>query len=299
MDKALEGSTPDITRTADAGRFRVKAQCRRIGLALTLGVLAFAIAGCNRGPETAGNQDAAAVAQLAPVATDDIAKTPALLNIAMSAGKSLYDANCGSCHGADLKGLPGQHTPDLTDNEWIYIGDDVDSGGIVHKASDVEKTILFGIRAIPKVTNLGSQQENDEKNFPNKNLAVMPAMGSPEYGLTDAEIAESTEYVLQLGGQDHNAAMAERGKALFAEKGSCYDCHDPEGIGDPSIGSTNLTKPGLYLYGSTREAILESIKAGRSGVSPSFQGKLSPEEIKAIAVYVFSKGGPGGVAPGP
>jgi cytochrome c oxidase cbb3-type subunit III len=258
---------------------------------LVIAVVAALLSACGRGQESAAN--GGAVAPLASVATNDVAKNPELLNVAMTGGKALYEANCSACHGADLKGSPDKHVPDLTDNEWLYIGDDTDTGGTVHTAADVEKTVLLGIRAMPKVTNLGTQQANDAKNFEIKNLAVMPAMASPEYGLSDMEIADVAEYVLRLSGQEHNDAMAMRGKAIFDEKGSCYDCHDPEGVGDPSIGSTNLTKPSLYLYGSTREAIFASLKEGRAGVMPSFQGKLRPEEVKAIAVYVFSQGGPG------
>jgi cbb3-type cytochrome c oxidase subunit III len=266
-------------------------------VALAIVVLSAALSACNQASDTTakrGSNGAPTLAQLASVATNDIAKNPQLLNIAMTDGKALYDTHCSSCHGTDLKGLPDKHTPDLTDNDWMYVGDDPDTGGAVHTAADVEKTILLGIRAMPRFTNLGSQQENDAKNMPNKNLADMPAFSPKgEFPLSDREVADVTEYVLQLGGQNHNAQMANRGKVIFGDKGSCYDCHEPEGTGDPAIGSTDLTKASLYLYGSTREAILSSLKSGRSGLSPAFQGALKPEEVKAIAVYVFSQGGPG------
>ena len=303
MKSARRFTVPVCTFAPQRWQRPVRTSRRQTKVVLAIGVLAAVLSACNRAPDTTANQapyDATALTQLAPVATNDIAKNPELLSIAMNAGKSLYDANCSACHGADLKGLPDQHTPDLTDNEWIYIGDDPDSGGIVHTASDVEKTILLGIRAVARVTNLGSQQENDAKNMPNKTLADMPAMGPQgEYALTEAEMADAAEYVLRLTSQDHNAQMADRGKAIFEDKGSCYDCHDQEGTGDQAIGSTNLTKPLLYLYGSSREAILTSIKDGRSGVMPAFQGKLKSEEIKALAVYVFSEGGPGSITPTP
>src|SRR5215831_15475307 len=85
------------------------------------------LSGCNRSSDTAGSD--AGVTKLASVATNDIAKNPDMQSIAMTGGKALYAANCSSCHGADLKGAPDAHTPDLTDNEWLYIGDDPDSGG--------------------------------------------------------------------------------------------------------------------------------------------------------------------------
>lgn len=270
-------------------RFGRRTADKSIALAGTIGLGVFLLSSCNRAP-----YPQAELARLAPVATDDIAKDPALLQIAMTQGEGLYGAQCASCHGADLKGLPDRHASDLTDNEWLYGGDDLDTGGIVHKASDVEKTILLGIRSKPRVKNLPTQQENDAQNAPIKNLTEMPPMGPGlEYNLTEDEIADVTEYVLQLGGQAHDAEKAKRGQAVFEDKGSCYDCHGKEGTGDQALGSTNLTKPQLYLYGSSREAILASIKEGRAGASPAFEGKLKPEEVKAIAVYVFSKGGPG------
>jgi cytochrome c oxidase cbb3-type subunit 3 len=56
-----------------------------------------------------------------------------------------------------------------------------------------------------------------------------------------------------------------------------------------TIGSTNLTQKELYLYGSDRASILESINKGRHGVMPAFEGKLSSAEIKAVSVFVFSR----------
>jgi cytochrome c oxidase cbb3-type subunit 3 len=270
----------------------------RILVPIALAGAALLLAACNRQEEAAADP-AARLAQLAPVATNDIAITPELNNIAMEEGRRLYEAHCASCHGPDLKGLPDRHTPDLTDNEWMFAGDDIDTGGMVHSAADIEKTIRNGIRARPQVTNL-SQRENDAANIGNKNLAVMPAMGAPgPYGLTPEEMADVTEFTLRLGGQEHDMAMAARGEALFADKGGCYDCHSADGTGDMALGSTNLTKPETYLFGSDRGAILASLVQGRTGVSPAFEGQLSPEEIKAVAVYVFSQGGPGAIPPPP
>jgi mono/diheme cytochrome c family protein len=45
----------------------------------------------------------------------------------------------------------------------------------------------------------------------------------------------------------------------------------------------------LYLYGSDRASILESIVKGRHGTMPAFDDKLKPEELKAVSVFVFSR----------
>ena len=111
--------------------------------------------------------------------------------------------------------------------------------------------------------------------------------------LTPEEVEDVTEYVLQISGQDTDATRAARGDALFHDgaKGNCFDCHGADGTGSDPIGSTNLTQTRLYLYGSDRASILQSINQGRRGVMPAFDRKLKPEEIKAVSVYVLSRAG--------
>lgn len=111
--------------------------------------------------------------------------------------------------------------------------------------------------------------------------------------LTPQEIDDVVEYVLQISGQEADGVKAARGDRLFhdGDKGNCNDCHEEDGTGNPPLGSTNLTRKNLYLYGSDRAAILESINRGRHGVMPAFEGKLKPEELRAVSVYVFSRAG--------
>src|SRR5262245_52101526 len=69
--------------------------------------------------------------EVAAVATNDIVKSLRLNRTAMVLGRNIYDKSCASCHGGDLKGLADQHTPDLTDSEWRFSGDDFQSGGAI------------------------------------------------------------------------------------------------------------------------------------------------------------------------
>jgi cytochrome c oxidase cbb3-type subunit III len=227
--------------------------------------------------------------ELASIAVNDIVKSIRLNATAMTLGKAVYEKNCAGCHGADLKGVPSQHTPDLTDAEWRFSGDDLPSGGSVKFPSDVEWTVRYGIRSDhPNARGLEAdmlaydpqyRNEEDTKDF-----------GSGRF-LSDEEIADVVEYVLQISGQQADAAKAARGDVLFQDgsKGNCYDCHREDATGNDAIGSTNLTQKKLYLYGSDRASILESINRGRHGVMPAFDGTLKPEEIKAVSVYVFSR----------
>ena len=226
-------------------------------------------------------------AELASVATNDIMKSLRLSSTAKTLGREVYDRACASCHGADLKGGTAQGTPDLTDPLWRFAGDDAATGGGTIYPSDIEWTVRYGIR---------SGHENARGNEVSM-VAFDPQYRHPNdtqnYGagrfLTDGEIDDVVEYVLKISRQQADEAKAARGETLFHDgtKGNCNDCHEDGGVGNLALGSTNLTEPRLYLYGSDRAAILESIVRGRRGTMPGFEGQLSPEEIKAVAVYLY------------
>jgi cytochrome c oxidase cbb3-type subunit 3 len=289
------------------------ARGRRIALLLTT-LAAWGLAGCNRSAESAAVPAASAPAPatpstiatlpppedgygnyyarpeaLAAIATNDIAKSMRANATALRLGEAVYAKNCAACHGADLKGVPGQHAPDLTDAAWKFAGDDLESGGATHYPADVEWTVRYGIRSGHPDT-LGV-----EADMP----ALDPDYRSPEdtkeYGstrfLSNEEIGDVVEYVLKISGQENDAARAARGDVLFHDglKGNCNDCHTDEGTGNLAIGSADLTRKELFLYGSDRASILESVTRGRRGTMPAFEGALGDAEIKAVAVFVFSR----------
>lgn len=256
----------------------------RIAALVGATALAACIAGCNQQPQSTATT-AAPAPTMGSVATNDIAKTPELQQAAMTMGKDIYDKNCSACHGADLKGSADHHTPDLTDDYWMFAGDDVNSGGNIMFPSDVERTVLYGIRSDHAKT---------------RNDADMPGLGAQARNILNAqEIADVTEYVLKLSGQTANEQAVTRADKLWNDKGSCYDCHDPDGIGNGGIGGTDLTKKEHFLYGADKQSITETITSGRHGISPAFEGKLSTEEIKAVSVYVFAQAKPSAPLPTP
>jgi cytochrome c oxidase cbb3-type subunit 3 len=259
-----------------------------------------ALAACDQAPVTAQAQDGPAAveeeeygeflarpAELASAPTNDIMKSLRLSSSAKITGQQVYNRVCASCHGADLKGSREQGTPDLTDTYWKFAGDDAATGGGTIYPSDVEWTVRYGIR---------SGHENARGREVSM-VAFDPQYRHPDdtqnYGagrfLTDEEIDDVVEYVLKISGQQADEAKATRGEMLFHDgtKGNCNDCHEDGGIGNLALGSTDLTQPIRYLYGSDRAAILESIVRGRRGTMPAFEGQLRPEEIKAVSIYLY------------
>jgi cytochrome c oxidase cbb3-type subunit 3 len=212
----------------------------------------------------------AALARRAPLDANGIWANPALREQAVRAGAPVFARACAGCHGADGRGALGGHAPDLTDDRWLYGGEDIDT--FIMRASDIERTVLHGIRA----------DDAEGRNWPE-----MPARGVG-HSLEPDEISAVTEYVLKLAGKAHDPAQIAAGKEAFEGEGGCYDCHTLQGWGDTATGAADLTRPQTWLYGSDRAAIAQSVTEGRKGVSPAFAGKLTPAEVRAVSVYVLS-----------
>lgn len=262
--------------------------------AVLAGVLAAAVAATAVAQPAPGEPDEeygeflARPDDLAAVSVNDIVKSLRMNAGAMALGRKVYAANCASCHGSDLKGIAAAHTPDLTDGEWRFSGDDLATGGNVKLPSDVEWTVRYGIRSEhPNARGVEADMLAFDPKF--RTADDIKEFGSGAF-LTPAEIEDVVEYVLRISGQPADAARAARGDALFHDgsKGNCFDCHNGDGTGSDPIGSTNLTRPELYLWGAERAAIRESVVKGRRGVMPAFEATLKPEEIKAVSVFVFS-----------
>lgn len=197
--------------------------------------------------------------KLAATALDHVRDDPDLLRFAMAAGAAAFQANCAPCHGRGAQGFSGY--PNLNDDDWLW-------GGTLEA---IHKTINAGIRSDQKDTR----------------TSQMPRYGLEKL-LEDAQIGDAAEYVLSLGGRSTDAAAAGRGQTLFAEQ--CSACHGADGRGNQELGAPNLADA-IWLYGSSKAAILESVRTGRGGVMPAWTGRLDPVTIKSLAVYVHSLGG--------
>jgi len=129
----------------------------------------------------------------------------------------------------------------------------------------------------------GGAPEQIKASIMNGRTANMPARGG--LPLTDDEVDNVAEYVMSLAGRDVDQTTSDLGKQVFGK--ICLACHLPTGTGNQALGAANLTDS-TWLYGSSRSAIVESIKNGRTGVMPAHGEFLGEDKVHLLSAYVYS-----------
>lgn len=193
---------------------------------------------------------------------DQVQANQDLMNYAIPAGAAVFRTYCAQCHQSEGAGLPGKGYPTLKDDDWLW-------GGTL---DDIHYTVTHGIR---------------NATDPDARYSQMPSFGKDE--LLDAtQIGDVVQYVLQISGQEHDAAKATAGATVFAE--NCVACHGEEGKGDRAQGAPNLTDA-IWLYGGDQAALTNTVTNAHFGVMPAWGGRLPEDQIRAVALYVHSLGG--------
>ncbi len=194
---------------------------------------------------------------------EQISKDPQLYSFVQSAGKPLFADNCAPCHQSGGGGKIGYY-PNLTDDDWIY-------GGGYDK---IQETITHGRHG------------------------YMPPFAE---ALAPEQIDYLANYVLSLSGNKVDPAKAAKGDELFhADTAACFYCHGTDAKGRQDIGSANLTDKiwrfvdvsGTPDTAGKIAAVSQIINGGLNrSVMPLWEGRLTPEQIKLLAVYVHELGG--------
>jgi cytochrome c oxidase cbb3-type subunit 3 len=208
----------------------------------------------------AANAEIKAALVAAPLPS--IPNDPTLMAYAEPAGASVFRTYCAQCHGSGAAGVEGKGYPSLLDDDWLW-------GGTIE---DIHLTLTHGIR---------------NTTDPDARYSQMPRFGVDQL-LEMPQIDAVVEHVLAISGQEHDATLATEGATVFAE--NCAACHGEAGQGDRAQGAPVLTDA-IWLYGGSREKIKETVVNARFGVMPAWAGRLSEDEIRAVAAYVHSRGG--------
>ncbi len=114
---------------------------------------------------------------------------------------------------------------------------------------------------------------------------VMPPWAS----LGEDNVRNLAQYVLSLSGSPHDAVKAAAAAPLFS---TCAACHGAEGKGNPALGAPNLTD-NIWLYGGTVGDIERTIGGGRQGHMPAWNPRLSDDDTRVLAAYVYHLAHPG------
>ena len=192
---------------------------------------------------------------------EDLAKDPD----ALTTGRRIFLQNCAVCHATDAGGTPGNY-PNLTDKDWIWGG----------APDNIINTITNGhTGAMPAGGAL---------------IAVAP--GQAPSAEDQEKLEDVSNYILSLGGYEHDKTLAEKGKELYST--SCVACHGPDGKGNPVIGGINLADQ-TWLYADDPEDtaalkafIQQQIQKPRNNVMPAWKDILGEAKIKVVAAYVYS-----------
>lgn len=211
--------------------------------------------------------------QIADMSAAEVLEDPGLTQYTLASAKVLFGDYCAACHGSGGQGNPGY--PVLADDDWLY-------GGSLAK---IKESITNGRKG---------------------------AMTAHKDILTEGEVDALAQFSVELA---NGGEGSEQGWKLFNEKG-CTACHGAEADGVlaelpdgsiVSVGAANLTdsiwrfRPGGYesakhtiLYGVNQAGVEQT----RDAVMPAFgdaagslDGKLEPDQIKKLTVYVHSLGG--------
>lgn len=183
---------------------------------------------------------------------------PALMQKVRETGRTLFDDNCAVCHGVAATGGPG--FPSLAAKAWLW-------GGNPETIAD---TIRIGINSTD----------------PDTRVSQMLAFGK-EGVLNRQQIGDVVAYVQSLSHGGGDTEQIKAGQQVFAE--NCVACHGEDGKGKQDVGAPNLTDE-HWIYGGDTQSIYTSVYSGRQGHMPNWGNRLSPLDIKILALYVSSLG---------
>jgi cytochrome c oxidase cbb3-type subunit 3 len=188
-----------------------------------------------------------------------IQSDPDLMHIVRENGRTLFGDNCAACHGANAKGNKG--FPNIAQAPMLW-GDDPET---------VLQTVAVGINGTD----------------PNTRVSQMLAFGR-QGTLTLDQVSLLAGFVKSLSDPaavtDKNKEDIVKGKDLFAT--NCVACHGNDAKGLVESGAPNLTDD-YWIYGGSRDDIYQTIFSGRQGHMPSWGARLTPAQIKIIALYIL------------
>ena len=145
----------------------------------------------------------------------------------------------------------------------------------------------------------GRQGRGQANMFPDLTDGVWQWGGADEEvhrSVREGRTAQMPSQLAALGGMQAAEAMADyvaaglqnseaHQKAAAQFAAVCATCHGADGRGNATLGAPDLTDD-VWLYGNSREQILESFVAGRQGEMPAQKTRMDPARIRLLAAWI-------------
>jgi mono/diheme cytochrome c family protein len=196
----------------------------------------------------------------------------------LSNGKALFTQECGTCHILGRAGTQGRTGPDLDAAFRTALADGMDREtveGIVHK----------------QILNPRMNSAMPAKIFTGEDAKDVAAY----VGFAAARTGEDEGALAQAG-----LAGARTGEQIFTAAG-CAGCHtlakaNANGTIGPSLD--DLAQAAGQQEGSPEDYVRESLidpdavtaEGFQSGVMPSYEGRLSDQQLQALVEYLLEGG---------
>jgi mono/diheme cytochrome c family protein len=171
-------------------------------------------------------------------------------------GKTLYEDQCGSCHGATGKGN-GSQSNSLSNPPTILAD--------TNKAFSTSLVTWYDTITHHSTTN------------------SMPAFSSV---LDDRSRWDISAYLYMM-----NTSLGELqlGKEIYTD--TCLDCHGETGKGNGASSQGLTLQPPDFTFESilpprSDQDLYQIVSQGTAGVMPAYSNKLSDDEMKAVVAYI-------------
>jgi cbb3-type cytochrome c oxidase subunit III len=193
----------------------------------------------------------------------------------LSNGKAQFVQQCGSCHILERAGTQGTQGPSL------------DAAFQAALADGIDRDTVHGV--------VEDQIANPRK------ASVMPA--NLVTGDDARDVAAYVAYAVSRPGEDEGAlaeaglAEARGGEQIFTAAG-CGGCHTfgpagTQGTIGPSLddlaGAAGDMPPEEFVRQSILDPDAEIAQGFNAGVMPSFEGRLSDEQVQALVDYLLGE----------
>lgn len=238
----------------------MKRAYRVVALGAGLVAAAFLVAGCGTGGAASAGQ------------------RPDLQN-----GETLFKSTCGSCHTLAAAGTAGTIGPNLDD----AFAESVHEG---YPQSSIENVVLDQIRLGSGIIATYTTSQDFIKRGCLNDQSKCESTPMPADLVKGQDAIDVAAYVASVAGQGGFttgggfASLGTDGAAIFKGAG-CAGCHTLS-----AAGATGTTGPNLDQLKPSEAIVAHQVTVG-GGVMPSFQGKLTPAQIQAVAKYVSSSAG--------